>query len=143
MNRIRKTGVAAMLAFALTGMLVATSWAATFALGSSSQIPAAEGTARLRNTQNGNIELKLRVKHLAQPGRISPGAQVFVVWARGLEPGAEAQNLGALQVDKKLNGKLTAVTAMASFDLFITCEMSQTVTAPTTDPLLPLHYIKS
>jgi hypothetical protein len=131
-----------MLAFALTGMLAVTSWATTFALESSRQIPAAEGTARLRNTQNGNIEVKLRVKHLAQPGRISPGAEVFVVWARGLEPGAAAQNLGALQVDKKLNGKLTAVTAMSSFDLFITCETSQTATTPTTDPLLPLHYVK-
>ncbi len=48
-----------------------------------------------------------------------------------------------VKVDKKLNGKLTAVTAMSSFDLFITCETSQTTTEPTTAPLLPLHYIKS
>ena len=40
--------------------------------------------------------------------------------------GAEAQNLGALKVDKNLNGKITAVTAMPSFDLFITCEETQT-----------------
>ena len=65
---------------------------------------------------------------------------MFVVWARGLAPWAEAQNLGALKVDKNLNGKLTAVTAMSSFDLFITCEQSQTVTVPATPELLPLHY---
>jgi hypothetical protein len=143
MNTLRKIGTVAVLAIATTATLAVTTWAATFALQSSPEIPAAEGTARLRNTKNGNIELQMRVKHLAQPSRISPGAEVFVVWVRGLEPGAEAQNLGALQVDKRLNGKLTAVTAMSSFDLFITCETSQTVTAPTTGPLLPLHYLKS
>jgi len=143
MNTLRKAAASALLALVMTAVVVAVTAAATFALQSSAAIPAAGGTARLRDTKNGNIEVKLRVKHLAQPGRISPGAEVFVVWARGLEPGAAAQNLGALQVDKNLNGKLTALTAMSSFDLFITCEMSQTVTAPTTEPLLPLHYQKS
>ena len=65
---------------------------------------------------------------------------MFVVWVRGLAPRAEPQNLGALQVDKNLRAKLTAVTSMSSFDLFITCEQSQTTTAPSPPELLPLHY---
>jgi hypothetical protein len=109
-------------------------------LGSSPEIPAAEGTARLRATRNGNTEIKLSVKHLAPPARITAGAGVFVVWARGLAPGAAAQNLGALRVDKNLNGKLTATTPMTSFDLFITCEESQTTPTPGTPELLPLNH---
>jgi hypothetical protein len=114
--------------------------AKTYELGASTEIPAAQGTARLNRTRNGNVEIKLAVKHLAQPGRIVPGSDVFVVWVRGLAPGALAQNLGALKIDSKLNGKLTAITALASFDLFLTCEQSQTATTPAGLELLPLHY---
>lgn len=109
-------------------------------LGSSREIPAAEGEALIHPTRNGNIEIKLRVRHLAPPGRITPGAEVFVVWARGLEPGAEAQNLGAVKVDKNLNAKFTTVTAKASFDLFLTCEQAQTVLYPSRLELLPVRY---
>ena len=137
----RAVGHGALLVVLLIVVVVATASATvTSQLGSSPEIPAAQGTVRLHNTKNGNVEIKLSVKHLATPGRINPGANVFVVWARGLSPGAEAQNLGALKVDKNLNGKFNAVTAMPSFDLFITCEQSQTVTVPATPELLPVHY---
>ena len=137
----RAAGYGALLVLLLSGGMATASAAATLPLGSSSEIPAAQGKVHLRNTKNGNVEIKLSVKHLAPPGRITPGASVFVVWARGLTPGAEAQNLGALRVDKNLSGKITAVTAMSSFDLFITCEQSQTAAHPATPELLPLHYM--
>jgi hypothetical protein len=54
--------------------------------------------------------------------------------------GAESQNLGALKVDKNLNAKFTTVTAMASFDLFLTCEQTQTVLYPARLELLPVRY---
>ena len=129
-----------LLCLLLTGSAATGRAAGTLMLGSSPQIPAAQGKVRLHNTNNGNVEIKLSVRHLALPSRISPGAEVFVVWARGLAPGTEAQNLGALKVDKNLNGKLTAVTPMSAFDLFITCEQSQTAAFPATPELLPLHY---
>jgi len=140
-NHSRAAGYGALLVLLLTGGVATASAAATLPLGSSSEIPAAQGKVRLHRTKNGNVEIKLSVKHLAPPGRITPGANVFVVWARGLAPGDEAQNLGALKVDKKLNGKLTAVTAMSSFDLFITCEQTQTATFPAAPELLTLHHM--
>jgi hypothetical protein len=109
-------------------------------LGTSSEIPGAEGVVKLRQTSNGNTEIKLAVKHLAPPARIEPTSAVFVVWVRGLEAGGLPQNLGALRVNKNLSGKLKAVTPLREFDLFITCEGTQTVTAPTSTELLPLHY---
>lgn len=111
-------------------------------LGGSPEIPAAEGEARLKVTRNGNTEIKLTVKHLAPPGRITPGADVFVVWVRGLAAGSLPQSLGALKIDGNLSGKLTGATALASFDLFLTAEASQTVTVPATLELMPLHYAK-
>jgi hypothetical protein len=139
-TNLRTAGLGALLALLVTGSVATANAATALPLGTSPEIPAAEGEARMQTTRNGNVEIKLRVKHLAPPGRITPGAEVFVVWARGLAAGSEAQNLGALKVDKNLSGKLTASTAMASFDLFITCEQSQTATVPAGLQLLPLHY---
>jgi hypothetical protein len=140
-REFKAAGCGALLALLLVGGMAVEGAAVTLPLGSSTEIPAAQGQVRLHSTKNGNVEIKLSVKHLAPPGRISPGANVFVVWTRGLAEGAEAQNLGALIVDKNLNGKLTAVTAMSAFDLFITCEQVQTVTVPGTPELLPLHFM--
>ena len=131
-----------MLVLLLSATIASPSSAAkTMPLGTSSQIPAAEGKARLNKTKNGNIEIKLAIKHLAPPERIIPGANVFMVWVRGLAPDAQAQPLGALRVDKKLSARMTAITVLPSFDLFITCESSPTVTVPGTPELLPLHYV--
>ena len=142
MNNLKRAGHGTLLlVLLLTGVVTMASATVTLPLGNSSQVPAASGQVHLKHTKNGNVEIKLTVKHLAPAGRITPGANVFVVWARGLEPGAEAQNLGALKTDKNLNGKLTAGTAMSSFDLFITCEQSQTATFPASPELLPLHYM--
>lgn len=130
----------ALLGLLLAGFLAATGAAATMPLGRSAEIPAAEGKVKLRQTSNGNTEIKLNVKHLAPPARIDATSAVFVVWVRGLETGALPQNLGALRVNKNLSGKLEAVTSLREFDLFLTCEGTQTVTAPTTMELMPLHY---
>ena len=139
-DRFMAAASGGLLALLMIGGADIAAAATKFRLTPSREIPAAQGTARLSNTKNGNVEIKLNVKHLALPGNISPGAEVFVLWARGLAPGAESQNLGALVVDKNLNGKLTASTAMASFDLFLTCEQSQTVTVSALPELLPLRY---
>lgn len=136
----RVAGFSSVLALLLTGAMASTGMAVTMPLGASTQIPAAEGKAKLHKNKNGNVEIKLTIKHLAPPGRITPGANVFMVWVRGLAPDAQAQNLGALRVDKNLNAKMTAITALPSFDLFITCETSQNVTTPGSPELLPLHY---
>jgi hypothetical protein len=137
---LKSAGLGALLAVLLACGATAAMASAVLPLGSSPEIPAAQGDVHLRNTRNGNTEIRLRYLHLAPPGRIVSGTDVFVVWIRGLAPDAQPQSLGALRVDKNLSAKLTATTAMASFDLFITCEESQTVTSPASLELLPFHY---
>jgi hypothetical protein len=91
--------------------------------------PAAEGTIATSAEQNGNLQLEVSVKHVAPPERVSPGATAFVVWVQ--PRGGPPQNVGALQVDKDLNGHLRATTPFWSFDVFVTAEALPTVTAPT------------
>jgi hypothetical protein len=137
---IRTITVATLLALLVVVGASAAHASDTIVLGSSSQIPAAEGTAKFSKTTNGNIELELRIKHLAPPSRIVPGAVVFVVWVRDLAAGSQAQNLGALKVDKNLSARFKSVTSMAAFDVFLTCEQSQTTTVSTPPELLSAHY---
>jgi hypothetical protein len=105
-------------------------------LTSSPDIPAAQSTAKVSTTDNGNTKIDLVVEHLALPERVNPGATVYVVWARGDEAGAQPQNLGALKVDDKLNGNISAMTPLNTFELFITAEPSQVSTTPTGKKLL-------
>ena len=139
-SMIRTITVAALLALLVTVGATAAHASETLVLGSSSQIPAAEGTAQFSKTANGNIEIQLRIKHLAPPSRIVPGAVVFVVWVRDLAAGSQAQNLGALKVDKNLSARFKSVTSLAAFDVFLTCEQSQTTTVAAPPELLPVHY---
>lgn len=101
----------------------------------SSGMPAAEATVRLGQAANDNTSIDLTVEHLAQPERLDPPANVYVVWTKPPEE-QEAQNIGALKVDEDLTGRLTTVSPLHSFELFVTAEQSAQVTEPTGEPLL-------
>ncbi|HVE14532.1 MAG TPA: hypothetical protein VNI01_14130 [Elusimicrobiota bacterium] len=104
-------------------------------LSASPAIPAAEGHAKFGSAPNGNTSIDLTVKHLADPRKLTPPANNYVVWLRASAEAA-AQNIGALTVDKNLVGRLTTVTGLRTFDLFVTAETSGQVQKPSGQPLL-------
>lgn len=97
--------------------------------------PSAEGTVTFGKGKNGNTSIDLSVRHLAQPGRLTPPENVYVVWTRR-SGNAPPTNIGMLTVDKDLTGTLTTVTPLQSFELFITAEQAGTVDKPSGPPLL-------
>lgn len=104
-------------------------------MDASADIPAAEGRVRYGRAPNGNTSIDLTVKHLADPKKLTPPANNYVVWLRAAKDGV-AQNIGALTVDKNLVGRLTTVTALHTFELFVTAEASGQLQQPTGRPLL-------
>ena len=98
--------------------------------------PGAQGTAKVTTTNDGNTQIDLDVQHLAPPEDMNAGSTVYVVWVQGNAADATPQNLGALRVDDKLNGKMTAVTNLRTFELYLTAESSQATTTPTGRSLL-------
>jgi hypothetical protein len=104
-------------------------------MSTSPTIPAAAGSVHFAPAANGNTSVNLTVKHLAQPEKLTPPTHVYVVWVRA-DQTAEPQNIGALVVDKELNGTLNTVTALHSFALFITAEASAQVQKPSEPQLL-------
>ncbi len=108
-------------------------------LSTSSTLPAAEGTVKYKRSENDNTIIALKVKHLAQPEKLTPPASTYVVWTRANKD-AEPQNIGALKVDDNLDGSLNGETPLHSFELFITAESSSQVKLPTGQPMLWTNY---
>ena len=103
---------------------------------------AAAGAGKVTTTDDGNTQISLQVKHLPPPEKISSEATAFVVWVKNNdEYSAEPQNLGALKVDEDLDGSITAVTNLRSFDLYVTAEATPRVTTPTGETLLRTNVV--
>jgi hypothetical protein len=90
--------------------------------------PAASGEIKTEEGDNGNLEMKIEVKHLATPEKFDPTARAFVVWVE--KAGATPQNVGALRVDNDLTGRLDTVTPHRRFTLAITAEPDPAAVLP-------------
>jgi hypothetical protein len=128
-----------MMAVASVGLLFSQTGCGLFGGGSKEVMrPAAgniagEGTVEAKDGDNGNTEIEVRVKHLAAPAKVAADASVYVVWIR---PGAgRIQNVGALEVDDELVGKLKTTTPHRAFKLTVTPEPSARMAEPTHEPV--------
>ncbi len=139
-THFKPAALGALLALLFAGTVTTANAAPAFPLGSSPKAPARQGDVQLQTTHNGNVGIKLRVKHLAPAGRTSPGSEVYVLRARGPAAGSAAQNLGALKADKNPNGRIIAITPMPAFDRFISCEQSQVAVGPAHLELVSFHH---
>jgi anti-sigma-K factor RskA len=103
-------------------------------LAVSSVMPSAQGRVTLSPGKGDNQKLKVEVKHLAAPERVAEGATVYVVW---LQPeGKSPRNIGVLNVNSKMEGKLETETVYKDFDVFVTAEPLGATTAPSNDEQL-------
>lgn len=98
-------------------------------------VPAALGEVRSERTDQGNTKVDVEVEHLAPPGRVAPGAQVYIVWAQR-DDKSSPQNIGALRVGKDRKGKLETLTPLDRFDVFVTPESSPNIAHPTNEPIM-------
>lgn len=108
----------------------------TWHLTAGQQTTAAQGQVTAKAGPNNNTQLEVRVKHLASPQKVMPGATVYVVWVRGTNESDRPQNVGALRLDSDLQGSLDTTTPLRSFDLLITAESGPTVVEPVSGTVL-------
>jgi len=99
----------------------------TWTMSTTDKIPSAMGKVKVKAEKDGNTRVKVEVAHLAQPASAFD-ATTYVVW---LKPEAgRAQNVGVLNVNKKLEGSLETKTAFKDFSVIVTAEKDANVTAP-------------
>jgi hypothetical protein len=104
-------------------------------------VPASEGTVNATEGDNGNTNLEIRVKHLAQPSQVASDATVYVVWVQPRN--APRQNVGALVLNDNLEGQLDTVTPHIQFTVSVTPEPSGHVEEPTHQPVFTAEVVRS
>ncbi len=99
-------------------------------LQASNVAPGARGTVKVDSDDNNNSEVTVKVEHLAPADKVFPGATNYVVW---IQPsGADTfQNVGALSVNKDLEGEHTTTVPYKDFRVLVTPEMGNMAQAPT------------
>jgi hypothetical protein len=105
----------------------------------SPDIPAASGKVKFGKAGNGNTSIDLMVKYLADPQKLQPPGAVYVAWVSA-DKDSPAQNMGALMVNDRREGTLKTVTALRTFQLFVTAEASGQVQTPTGNRLLWIDH---
>jgi hypothetical protein len=107
----------------------------------SSETPAGEGTVHATKGPNDNTLLDVRVKHLAAPSKLADDASVYVVWIK--PKNGEVQNVGALELDSDLEGRLQTTTPHRAFTVSVTPEPSARMAQPTHKPVFTSEVTRS
>lgn len=100
----------------------------------SSVVPAAEGSVKVKKDGNGNYKIELNVLRLAEAKRLNPAKEMYVVWMDTEENGRK--NLGQLKtssgfLSKTLKSSLNTVTSFKPTGFFITAEDEASIQYPT------------
>jgi outer membrane protein OmpA-like peptidoglycan-associated protein len=86
----------------------------------------ASGSAHL-SSENGNIEIKVKVKNLPPPSSFGGEFMTYVVW--GISPEGRATNLGELFIEHG-KGKVKVIEQLKTFGLVVTAEPYFAVSQP-------------
>lgn len=95
------------------------------AFQNSSVVPAARGTVKVTQDKNKNYVIKLDIKNLAEPGRLAPPKNTYIVW---LESDHNViKNIGQINsstgfMSDKLSASFQTVSAMKPIKIFLTSE---------------------
>lgn len=115
---------------------------AVFPLSRTNYVAGADGEVRVAAGPNNNTLVRIRVRHLAPPERIVPGASSYVVWVRSEAGGFPPQNIGALSLRDE-SGELESVTPLRVFTVFLTAESQPTVMAPSGPEVMGARVVRN
>lgn len=112
----------------------------------SSVVPAAEGVVKVKQDNNNNYVIDLNINNLAEPSRLQPAKNMYVVWMEGDDN--ETKNLGQIKsshsmISKQLKGSFETVSPVSPKKIFITAENDPSVQYPNySDIILTTDYMK-
>jgi hypothetical protein len=133
------TAIAAFLIF------VAASCSRKINFASSSVVPAAQGSIKVKKDQNSNHAIEVNVSHLAEARKLTPPRNLYVVWIDTESNGIK--NIGQLKSSTGLfsstrKASLKTVTAFRPVRLFITAENDSDMRYPGSVEVLSTDYFR-
>lgn len=95
-------------------------------------VPGADVTAKVKQDNNDNYKIDLKVENLTSPDRLNPPKEMYVVW---IETAKGTKNLGKLNISTGLfsstrKGFLETTTAYKPNKILITAENTSTNNEP-------------
>lgn len=99
----------------------------------SSVVPAAEGWVKVEIDNNKNYKIELNVKNLADPQRLTPPRNIYVVWIETEQNGQK--NIGQLRPEgglfsNSVNSSLKTLTPYMPISVFVTAENNINIEYP-------------
>lgn len=99
----------------------------------SSVAPAAEGTVKVKKDENKNYVIKVHLNNLAEPTRLQPSKNTYVVWMETEDN--RTKNIGQVKssssmISKQLKGSFETVSSFKPKKVFITGENDANVQYP-------------
>jgi hypothetical protein len=100
---------------------------------SSSVVPAAQGSVKFKKDKNKNHTIDIDVLNLAEPERLTPPKQTYVIWL--VTEQNETKNIGQIKsssgtFSKRLGGSFQTVATTKPIKIFITAENDPNVQTP-------------
>lgn len=110
---------------------------------SSSIVPAATGKVKIKKDNNNNYSIDINVESLAEPNRLSPPQDMYVVWIMTKENGVK--NIGQIKsstglFSSKMKASLKAVSPFKPTRVFITAERNNDILYPGDQEILTTRY---
>ncbi len=100
---------------------------------SSAVVPAAEGTVKVKKDNNSNYAIKVEVKNLAEPDKLQPAKNAYIVWIETSENGIK--NIGQIKtsaalLSSKLKASFETVSSFNPIKVIITAENDPAIQYP-------------
>lgn len=109
-------------------LFLVTSCTTTVKFPVSNLVPAAEISATKKKDKNNNYGIKVTTRYLANPNRLNPPKNFYVVWI--VTDNNQIKNIGQLIQKGSKKVVLTTTTPFAVKEIFITAEDRGDVTYP-------------
>lgn len=111
-------------------MLPMTACAQRIKFLSSAVVPAANGVVKVKTDSNKNYQIKILINNLAEPQRLTPPKEMYVVWM--VTEDNQPQNIGKIEasttfMSSKLKASFQSVSSVKPTKIFITAENDPTI----------------
>jgi len=109
-------------------------------------VPGAEGVVSVKQDKNDNYLISINITNLADPSRLQPARNTYVVWMEGADN--ETKNIGQIKsssafMSKSMKGSFETVSTIKPKKIFITAENDAGIQYPDNmDIVLTTNYLK-
>ncbi len=123
---LRKSPISFIAGFIIMiSILILSSCSQKMTFGTSSVVPAATGSVKIKKTNNDNYQVDVKTTHLAKPQNLTPPRDVYVVWMKTEDN--TVKNIGMIKsssglLSSTLKGELQATATSKPTSFFITAE---------------------